>query len=74
MRTRRILTLGPSEEALWVRVHVRQIGERCVAMILADDVPPPEPGTLKGLAFFGETLEDVERLALEYLGEGVSQN
>jgi hypothetical protein len=37
-------------------------------------VRPLEPGTLKGMALFGETPEDAEQNALEYLGESVWQN
>ena len=37
-------------------------------MIVGDDVAPPEPGTLKGLAFFGDTPEEAEQAAKKYLG------
>jgi hypothetical protein len=37
-------------------------------MLLADEEPPPEPGTLKGLVFFGATAEEAERAAKAYLG------
>jgi hypothetical protein len=74
MRSHRLLTLGPANEPLWVRLYVHQIEETWVAMLVADRARPPAPGSLKGLAFFGETPEDAQRLALEYLGEGVSQN
>ncbi len=74
MRSRRILTLGPNNEPLWLRVYVQPVGDSWAATIVGDDVLAPEPGELKGVAFFGETPEDAQRLALEYLGEGVSQN
>lgn len=32
------------------------------------DVPPPEPGTLMGLGFFGATAEEAEHAAKVYLG------
>jgi len=65
---RRLLTGGPDHEPLWVRLYVEQIGERWAAMLLADEEPPPEPGTLKGLVFFGATAEEAERAAKAYLG------
>lgn len=37
-------------------------------MIVGDDVLAPEPGELKGVAFFGDTREEAERLAKAYLG------
>jgi len=37
-------------------------------MIVADDAPPPEPGTVKGLAFFGATPEEAEHVAKMYPG------
>ncbi len=67
MRSRRILTLGPDHEPLWVRLYVHQVGERWAAILVADGVLPPEPGTLKGLAFFGATAEEAEREAKAYL-------
>ena len=44
------------------------------ARALADDAAPPDLNSLRGMAFFGETTEDAERVALAYLGEGVSQH
>jgi hypothetical protein len=37
-------------------------------MIVADEVLPPEPGSLKGTAFFGETQKAAEEQAKTYLG------
>jgi hypothetical protein len=54
MHPRRLLTLGPEDEPLWVRVYVHQIGESWAAMIVGDAVLPPEPGTLTGLVGHGE--------------------
>ena len=53
MTSRRLLTVSPDHDPLWVRLYVRQIGEQWAAMLLADEEAPPEPGALKGLAFFG---------------------
>ena len=52
-KARRLLTVGPETEPLWVRLYVHQIGERWAAMLLADEGPPPALGTVKGLAFAG---------------------
>jgi hypothetical protein len=43
MQSRRILTLGPDNEPLWVRLHVHQIEDLWAAMIVADGVLPPWP-------------------------------
>ncbi len=74
MPARRILTLGPANEPLWARLYVRQIGEGWAAMIVGDNVRPPGPGGLKGLAFFGGTREQVERDAKAYLGASEPEN
>jgi len=37
-------------------------------MIVADDAPRPEPESLTGLAFLGNTAEEAERAAKAYLG------
>ena len=68
MRSRRLLTLGPDNEPVWVWLCVHQIGETWAAMIVADETLPPGPGELKGTAFFGETPEEAERQAVAYLG------
>jgi hypothetical protein len=52
----------------WVRLGIHQIGDRWAAMLLADEDSPPEPGALKGLAFFGATPGEAEQVAKEYLG------
>ena len=67
MHSRRLLTLSPTHEPLWVRLYVEEIGERCAAMLLPNEEPPPEPGRLKGLAFFGDTAEEAEQVARGYL-------
>ena len=74
MRSHRLLTLNPDTEPMWVRLYVHPVGEGWAAMIVVDRARPPEPGSLKGMAFFGETANEAEQLALTYLGEGVSQN
>jgi hypothetical protein len=74
VRVRRLLASDPDGEPLWVRLYVQEIGEKCSALIVADEEAPPEAGTGEGLAFFGHPAEEAERLALAYLGEGVAQN
>ncbi len=64
----RILTLGPDNEPLWVRLYVHKIGDLWAAMLVGDDVSPPDPGTLMGLGFFGETRGEAEDAAKTYLG------
>ncbi len=68
MRSRRILTIGPDDEPIWL--YVQPIGERWAAMLVADGVTPPAPDELKGLSFFGDTPEEAERVAKAYLGQG----
>jgi hypothetical protein len=74
MRVRRILTQGPSDEGLWVRIYVRPLGDRWAAMIVSDDEAPPQPDQLKGLAFFADTADDAEQQALDFLGMSAGRN
>jgi hypothetical protein len=74
MRSRRLFTLGPDNEPLWVRLYVRQIGEMWATMIVADGAAPPEPASVKGTAFFGERREEAEQLARAYLGSSEPTN
>ncbi len=67
MRSRRLLTLGADNDPIWVRLYIQQIGDRWAAILVADGVPSPEPGRLTGLAFFGDTAEEAERMAKAYL-------
>ena len=64
----RLLTLGPDNEPLWVRVYVHPLGNQWAAMIVGDDMEPPLSGKLKGTAFFGDTPAGAKELALRYLG------
>jgi hypothetical protein len=64
---RRLLTLGLDNEPLWLRLYVQPYGERWGAMLVGDDVPPPEPGTVTGWTCFGATPDEVERGAKETL-------
>ncbi len=45
-----------------------------MAITCSDDEAPPQPDQLKGLAFFGDTAEEAEGQALDYLGMGVARN
>ncbi len=60
MRIRRLLVQGPSDEAQWVKVYVRQFEERWAAILCSDEEAPPQPDQLKGLAFFADTAEQAE--------------
>ena len=62
------LQFAPDNEPLWIRLYVYQIGDKWAAMLVADDAPPPEPGSLTGQAFFGETPEEAEQAAKVFLG------
>ena len=64
----------PHRVPLWVRFYVHQIGEKWAVILVADDAPPPEPGSLTGLAFFGDTPEEAEQAAKAYLGCGEPAN
>ncbi len=68
MIARRLLTLSPDNEPLWVRLYVHKIEDMWAAMLVGDDVPPPELGTLMWLGIFGETAEEAEHEAKAYLG------
>ncbi len=74
MPSTRLLTLGPDSEPMWVRLYTQQIGDRWAAMLVADAAPPPEPGRLTGLAFFGDTAEEAERMAKAYPGLSEAAN
>jgi hypothetical protein len=39
-----MLTLGPDDETIWVCLYVQPVGDRWAAMLVADDVTPPESG------------------------------
>ena len=65
---RRLLTLGPDNDPLWVRLYIHPVDNVWAAMLVADDVERPLPGQLKGTAFFGDTPAEAKELALRYLG------
>ncbi len=71
---RRLLTLGRDNEPLWVRLYVHPIGDTGAAMIAADEAVPPEPGSLKGTAFFAGTPQEAEEQAKTYLALSESVN
>ena len=64
----RLLTVGPDDEPLWVRLYVHRLGDRWAALLVGEDVAPSEPGTVTGLTFFGVMPEGAEREAKAYLG------
>ena len=73
MPARRILTHGPAGPPVGVPLRPGDRGT-CAAMLVPDVESPPEPGSLKGLVFFGDTPKEAERLAVASLGEGRAQN
>jgi hypothetical protein len=58
---RRLLTLGPDNEPLWVRLYAQPYADQWAAMLAGNEVPPPDPDTVTGLTFFGAAPEDAER-------------
>jgi len=65
---RRLLALGPDNDPLWLRLYVQPYAARWVAMIVGDEVPPPDPDTVTGLTFFGATPDEAEQEAKVYVG------
>jgi hypothetical protein len=70
----RLLTLGPDNEPLWVRLYVYPVGDQWHSVIVADGVAPPGPGEVKGIGFYADTPAEAERLAKAYLGLAESVN
>jgi hypothetical protein len=64
----RLLTVSRDNEPLWVRLNGQPYADQWAAMLVGDEVPPPEPDTVTGLRFFGATPEEAEREAKAYLG------
>lgn len=67
MLNRRLLTVGPDNEPLWLRLYVQPYADQWAAILVGDEVPPPDPGTVTGLTFFGATPEEAEQEAKAYL-------
>ncbi len=68
MRVRRLLTISPDNEPLWVHLYVQPYADQWAAMLAGDEVPPPDPDTVTGLTFFGATPEEAAWEAKAYLG------
>lgn len=62
------LTLGTNNDPPWIRLYAQPYAGRRAAMLADDEVPPLDPDTVTGLAFFGATPEEAEREAKAYLG------
>jgi hypothetical protein len=60
MHAHRLLTFGPDQDPLWVRLYVQPIGERWAAMIVGDESLSPGPDEVRGQGFFGDTPEEAE--------------
>lgn len=74
MPPRRVLTLGPDNEPLWVRLYVYPVGDQWAAVIVADTVDPPRPGEGKALRCFGDTADEAKEVALRFLGWCTERN
>ena len=74
MHCHRLLSIGPDNEPLWVRLYVHPVGDVWAAMFVADAVESPKPGELKGTGFFGDTPAEAKELLLHYLGDCVERN
>ena len=48
MRNHRLLTLGPDNQPLWVRLSVHLYEGHWAAMSVGDGVPPPDHDTRMG--------------------------
>jgi hypothetical protein len=66
--SRRVLTPTPAKGPLRMRLHIHEVERVWDSMIVGDDDLAPEPGQLKGVAFFGASREETEREAKGYLG------
>ncbi len=71
---RRLFTVGPDDDPLWVRLYVQGVGGHWAAKLVAAKAPPPAVGTHKGLAFFRATPEDADHAAKGYLGRAEPAN
>ena len=69
-----VFALTPGNEPLRVCLYVQRVGEVRAAMLAADGVPLPQPGTSKGVAFLRMTPEEAEREAKAYAGPSESVN
>jgi len=47
MFAHRLSTRSPNHEPLRVRLYVQPFGDRWVAMLVSNDVPPPSPARLQ---------------------------
>jgi hypothetical protein len=73
-RSLRLLTLGSSDEPLWVRLYIYPLGDEWTVTIMADDAEPPKPGELRATGCFGERSMEAKEVALHYLGGCMEQH
>ncbi len=66
LRQRRIL-LSSAHAPRWVRLYVQPIEDFWAVMVVDEEEPPPEPGELKGIVFFGKTVQEGESVAEFYI-------
>ncbi len=69
-----LFMLRPYEAPKWARLVVQPIARCWVAMLLNAEESLPEPGTLQGLCFLGESPEEARGQALQFLGHASSAN
>lgn len=70
----RPLKFTPDNEPFLVRLFCHHIKDMWATMLVADDAPPPEAWTLKGLPFFGATGDEAVCEAKAYLGLSEPEN
>ena len=57
---RRLLTVSPDNEPLWVRLYVEPYADRWAAMLVGERGAHPDPGTRTGLTRCGATPDEVD--------------
>ncbi len=55
---------GPRGESRRMPLYLQGIEDFRTAMMVREDEPPPSPGSLQGVCFFGRTPEEAKAAAL----------
>jgi hypothetical protein len=63
-----LLLRGLGDEPRRMHLYVQGIEDFWTAMMVGDDEPPPSPGELQGICFFGKTPEEAKAAALSVYG------
>ncbi len=69
-----LLLRGPHGEPRRMRLYVQRIEDFWTAMMVGEDDPPPTPGSLHGVCFFGKTPEEAKAAALSFYGRVEAEN